>query len=309
MRRIVFTLLFIAIALVVTACGSPFGEAEATPVPTSTPPPTETPTPQPTATPESTPTPEPTATLEPTQTPMPVPVTSDYTYRIIDRFPHDRRAFTQGLEFRDGYLYESTGLHGESTLRRVDLETGEVLQLHELEDHLFGEGLTVLDDRIYQITWQAGTGFVYDRETFELREEFSYEGEGWGLANDGNRLIMSDGSSTLVFRDPVTFEELDRLDVYDDRGAVTMLNELEYIEGEIWANIWLSDVIVVIDPDTGWVTRRIDMSGLLQDEDRGQHRVDVLNGIAWDEDGQRLLVTGKLWPVMYEIEIVPITEE
>jgi glutamine cyclotransferase len=231
-----------------------------------------------------------------------------FGYEIVDIYPHDYRAFTQGLEFHDGYLYESTGLRGESTLRRVDLDTGEVLQIHHLDDELFGEGLTILNKRIYQLTWHAGIGFVYDLETFELIDEFEYEGEGWGLANDGERLIMSDGSDTLYFRDPVTFEEIDRVEVFDDNGPVEMLNELEYIGGEVWANIWFEDTIVVIDPETGWVERRIDMTGLLRDEDRGQHRVDVLNGIAWDAENQRLLVTGKLWPVMYQIEVRPTDE-
>ncbi len=199
-------------------------------------------------------------------------------------------------------------MHGESTIRRVELETGEVLQVRDLDDNLFGEGLTVHDGQIYQLTWQAGTGFIYDQETFEPLVQFFYDGEGWGLANDGDRLIMSDGSNTLSFREFESFVELDRVDVYDDQGPVDMLNELEYIDGEIWANIWLDDLIVVIDPYTGWVTRRIDMTGLLQDEDRGDYRVDVLNGIAWDAENERLLVTGKLWPVIYQIEITPVDD-
>jgi glutaminyl-peptide cyclotransferase len=304
---IVATTLFLIV--VVTACG-PLGEMEPTPEPTATPQPTATPSPTPTPEPTPTPVPSPTATPvpEPTPTPAPAPETGEYTYEILDRFPHDRRAFTQGFEYHNGYLFESTGLRGESTLRRVDLETGEVVQLYELEDHLFGEGLTVYEDRIYQLTWQAGVGFVYDLETFEQLGEFSYEGEGWGLANDGERLIMSDGSNVLYFRDPETFEELDRVEVYDDQGAVTELNELEHIGGEVWANIWYEDDIVVIDPETGWVSRRIDMSGLLQDEDRGDHRVDVLNGIAWDAENERLFVTGKLWPVVYQVGIIPTND-
>lgn len=233
----------------------------------------------------------------------------DYTFEIVHRFPHDRRAFTQGLEYHDGILYESTGLRGESTVRKVALETGEVQQLHELDENLFGEGLTVHNDRIYQLTWQAGAGFVYEQETLDLIDEFAYQGEGWGLANDGERLIVSDGSSTISFRDFGTFEELDRIEVYDDRGAVSMLNELEYIDGEIWANIWMEDEIVVINPETGWVNRRIDMTGLLQEGDRGDHRVDVLNGIAWDVDNERILVTGKLWPVIYQIDVVPASSD
>jgi glutaminyl-peptide cyclotransferase len=306
----VLLVLSLIVAALVAGCG-PLGESDPTPEPTATPAPTATPIPTPTPEPTPTATPEPTATPipEPTPSPTPVPVTGDYSFQIITSFPHDRQAFTQGLEFHDGYIYESTGLRGESTLRRVNLETGEVLQLHELEDHLFGEGLTILDDRIYQLTWQAGVGFVYDLDSFEQLSEFSYEGEGWGLANDGERLIMSDGSNVITFRDPETFEILEEITVYDDRGPVMMLNELEWIDGEIWSNIWRDDIIVVIDPETGWVTQRIDLTGLLQDEHRGEHRVDVLNGIAWDPHGERLIVTGKLWPVMYQIEVIPLEDE
>jgi glutaminyl-peptide cyclotransferase len=296
-----------AVALIVlmtigSACG-PFGSKDPTPVPMPSPTPTETPVPAPTATPIPTPTPVPTAT--PVPTPTPEPTTIDQTYRIVNTFPHDRRAFTQGLEFRDGYLYESTGLYGQSSLRQVDPETGDVLRQRDLGDEFFGEGLTIRQDRIYQLTWREGTAFVWDLESFELLDQFAYEGEGWGLANDGERLIMSDGSNILTFRDLETFEVISSVPVSDDQGAVVMLNELEYIEGKVWANIWLEDLIVVIDPETGWVERRIDMTGLLQAEDRGDHRVDVLNGIAWDRDGNRLFVTGKLWPALYEIEVVP----
>lgn len=295
------------VATLLVSCG-PLGQEDPTPEPSPTPAPTATPepTPSPEPTPTPTATPEPTPTPEPEPTPTREPVTGDYTYEILATFPHDREAFTQGLEFHDGYIYESTGLRGESTLRQVDLQTGEVLQIHHLEEDLFGEGLTILDGRIYQLTWQAGVGFVYDLETFESLGEFTYEGEGWGLANDGERLVMSDGSNVITFRDPETFEILDEIEVYDDSGPVTMLNELEWIDGEIWSNIWLDDLIVVIDPETGWVTQRIDFTGLLQDEDRGDYRVDVLNGIAWDDVDERLIVTGKLWPVMYQVEVVPV---
>lgn len=300
-RQIRTGVLLIIAAILLASCG-PLGGEEPAPVPSPTPNPTPTSTPVPVPTP--TPTPQPTSTPEPTPTPH--LETSEYTYEIVNTFPHDRRAFTQGLEFRDGYIYESTGLRGESSLRRVELETGEVLQRHALDEDLFGEGLTILADRIFQLTWQAKTGFVFDKESFEPIMQFFYDGEGWGLTNDGDRLIMSDGSNTLSFRDPEGFVELDSVDVYDDRGPVVMLNELEFINGEIWANIWMEDQIVVIDPESGWVTRRIDMTGLLQDEDRSDHRNDVLNGIAWDAENERVFVTGKLWPVMYEIDVVPV---
>jgi glutaminyl-peptide cyclotransferase len=301
-QRSVAVSLLCVIALGVASCDAlDRTEPTPTPEPTVTPDPSPTPTPEPT--PTATPAPVPTPTSEPIATPTPEPETDDYTFERIHSFPHDPGAFTQGLEFRDGYFYESTGRRGESTVRRVDPESGEAVQVHELEDHLFGEGLTVLEDRVFQLTWTAGAGFVYDRETFDLVDEFSYDGEGWGLANDGEHLIMSDGSNVITVRDPDTFEILDEVHVFDDRGPVTELNELEYIDGEIWSNVWLKDVIVVIDPETGWVTRRIDMTGLLTDEDRDDRNVDVLNGIAWDDENQRLFVTGKLWPVVYHIEV------
>lgn len=227
-----------------------------------------------------------------------------YGYRVINTFPHDPAAFTQGLEFEDGVLYEGTGLNGESSLRRVALETGEVLQQHDLGDEFFGEGITILNDRIYQLTWQSGTGFVYDQQTFEPLGEFAYSTEGWGLTDDDTHLIMSDGSSTLYFRDPETFDEVRRVEVHDNRGPVTMLNELEYIDGEIYANVWRTDIIVRIDPSSGDVTGRIDLSGLLSDDDRRGYQPDVLNGIAHDPASGRLLVTGKRWPKLFEIEIL-----
>jgi glutaminyl-peptide cyclotransferase len=296
--------------VIFVGCGSggDAGDPEPTPEPSPTATPEPEPTPEPTPTakppPDVAPTPSPTPIQTPTPEPTPAPETAVFGYEIVDIYPHDYRAFTQGLEFHDGYLYESTGLRGESTLRRVDLDTGEVLQIHHLDDELFGEGLTILNKRIYQLTWHAGIGFLYDLETFELIDEFEYEGEGWGLANDGERLIMSDGSSTLYFRDLETFEVLDRVNVYDERGLVLRLNELEYIDGHVWANVWLEDYIVIIDPETGWVTGRVDLTGLPQPEDRGDRRVDVLNGIAYDLDEERIFVTGKLWPALYEIELV-----
>jgi glutaminyl-peptide cyclotransferase len=292
------------LTLMLAACNAEDDTAAplAEPTPTATP----APTPSPTPTSAPSPTPSPTPAPTPSPTPTPEPALTEYGYEIVNTFPHDPRAFTQGLEYLNGYLYESTGLRGESSLRRVNLETGEVVQMRELDDEHFGEGLTIFDGRIFQLTWQAGVGFIYDLETFDLIGEFSYQGEGWGLTNDGDRLIMSDGSNTLFFRDPDTFEEIGKVDVYDDHGPVMMLNELEYIEGEVWANIWLEDVIVVIDPESGQVTRRINLTGLLQPEDQGDRRVDVLNGIAYDQDQGRIFVTGKLWPALYEIELVTL---
>jgi glutaminyl-peptide cyclotransferase len=236
----------------------------------------------------------------------PVPANSStFGYRVIAEYPHDRRAFTQGLVYVDGVLYEGTGLNGQSTLRRVDLETGEVQQAVGLSEEYFGEGIAVLGDRIYQLTWKNGVCVVFDRETFELQEVFTYETEGWGLTTDGERLIMSDGTNRLFIRDPETFAELDTIDVYDGVRAIWNLNELEVVNGEIWANVWQTDRIARIDPETGQVTGWIDLTGLLSEKDRERHPVDVLNGISYDPETGRLFVTGKLWPKLFEIEVVP----
>jgi glutaminyl-peptide cyclotransferase len=222
-------------------------------------------------------------------------------YEVVRAYPHDPKAFTQGLEFADGFLYEGTGMNGASGIRKVRLETGEVLQVQPLEDRYFGEGITLFGDSIIQLTWRAGTGFVYDRETFERRRSFSYTGEGWGLTHDGARLIMSNGSSTLRFLDPATFKETARLNVTDGGRPVAQLNELELVKGEIYANVWQTDRIVRISPKTGEVNGWIDMRGLLSAaEAKG---VDVLNGIAYDDKGDRLFVTGKLWPKLFEIRV------
>jgi glutaminyl-peptide cyclotransferase len=249
-------------------------------------------------------TPEPTATLVPAAaaTPEARSVTY-YGYDIVNQFPHDPEAFTQGLVYENGWLYESTGLYGRSSLRRVDLETGRVEQLYQLPDEYFGEGITIWQDRIIQLTWREGTGFIYDKETFELRDSFSYDTEGWGLTHDGQWLIMSDGSATLYFRDPETLAEIGRVTVIDQWGQpVRRLNELAYIEGEVYANVWQTDRIARIDPETGYVTGWIDLTGLL----RGiplTGPVDVLNGVTYDAENGRLFVTGKWWPVLFEIEL------
>lgn len=232
-------------------------------------------------------------------------VTPVYTYNVVSSFPHDRSAFTQGLAFEGGVLYEATGLLGHSTLRRVDLETGEVLQVRKLPDHVFGEGITVYQDVIIQLTWQSNIGFVYYRDTFEFIRVFNYPTEGWGITHDGESLIMSDGTSVLYFWNPLTFEETGRIEVFDNNGPVTRLNELEYIKGEIYANVWQTDRIAIIAPETGQVTGWIELRGLLPAEDRLEP-VDVLNGIAYDIVNDRLFVTGKLWPKLFEIELIPV---
>jgi len=224
-------------------------------------------------------------------------------YRIVNTYPHDPRAFTQGLVFADGALYEGTGLRGQSGLRKVDLKTGNILRVRQLSAHLFGEGITIYGNRVIQLTWRAKVGFVYDRKTFQLLDTFNYPTEGWGITHDGRSLIMSDGTSTLYFLDPQTFQEVDRLKVHTRDGPVSRLNELEYVKGEIYANVWKTDRIARISPESGEVLGWIDMEGLLKPEDRNS-RIDVLNGIAYDVKNDRLFVTGKLWPKLFEIELV-----
>jgi glutamine cyclotransferase len=226
-----------------------------------------------------------------------------YTYNIVNTYPHDRNAFIQGLVFEDGVLYEGTGRFGQSTLRRVELETGDILQIRELSAEFFGEGITIYGNKIIQLTWQSNIGFVYDKNSFELLQEFNYSTEGWGITHDGERLIMSDGTSTLHFLDPQTFEEIGQLEVFDNDGPVTRLNELEYIQGEIYANVWQTDRIARIAPGTGRVVGWVELEGLLTGEDRSEP-VDVLNGIAYDANTDRLFVTGKLWPKLFEIELI-----
>ncbi len=229
------------------------------------------------------------------------PAAPVFGYEVVKVYPHDREAFTQGLVYRDGVLFESTGLRGRSSLRRVRLETGEVLQRMTVDDRYFAEGLTDWGNQLLQLTWDTNIGFVYDLTSFKQVRTFSYRGEGWGLAHDGRRLIMSDGSPALRFLDPATFQETGRIQVRDAGAAVEDLNELEYVEGEIYANVWTTDRIAVIDPATGRVTAWIDLSGLMP---RGTTGGDaVLNGIAYDAAGKRLFVTGKLWPRLFEIRI------
>jgi len=230
-----------------------------------------------------------------------IPVCS---YNIVNTYPHDRNAFTEGLVLEDGVLYEGTGLYGQSTLRKVGLETGDILQIYELPDQFFGEGITIYGNRIIQLTWRSNIGFVYDKDSFELLQEFNYSTEGWGITHDGTRLTMSDGTSALYFLDPETFEKIGQIEVFDNHGPVTRLNELEYIQGEIYANVWQTDRIAIIAPETGRVIGWIDLAGLLTEEDRSEP-VDVLNGIAYDAEADRLFVTGKLWPKLFEIELIP----
>jgi glutamine cyclotransferase len=227
----------------------------------------------------------------------------NYTFSVVNVYPHDRTAFTQGLVFENGVLFEGTGLYGESTLRRVELETGNVLQLYNLSAQFFGEGITVFEDKIIQLTWQSHKGFVYDKSSFELLREFSYSTEGWGITHNGSRLIMSDGTATLHFLNPETFEEMGTVDVYYDGTPVTKLNELEYVHGEIYANIWQTEKIAIINPQTGAVRAWIDMSGIRNWENL--YAGDVLNGIAYDSVEDRLFITGKSWSLLFQIELIP----
>lgn len=226
------------------------------------------------------------------------------SYRIVHVYPHDANAFTQGLVFVDGMLYESTGLNGRSSVRMVDLASGRVLQEHELPEKYFGEGLTDWHSDLVQLTWQSHVGFVYDRFSFRLIRTFTYPWDGWGLTHDSRRLILSDGSSVLHLLNPSTFKEVGKISVTDRGSPVVNLNELEYIQGEIFANVWETDRIARISPATGKVLEWIDLSGLRPPQVSGNDNA-VLNGIAYDSQNDRLFVTGKLWPSLYEIKLVP----
>lgn len=228
-----------------------------------------------------------------------------YGYQVVHSYPHDPEAFTQGLVYKNGFLYESTGLQGQSTVRKVELKTGRVLQQAGLPDALFGEGITIWEERLIGITWQSQFGYVLDVQTFKPQARFSYPGEGWGLTNNSTEVIMSDGSEELRFLDPKTLRELRRLAVSAAGKPVTQLNELEWVEGEVWANIWQTDRIARIDPKSGQVTGWIDLTGLLSAAERRQSQADVLNGIAYDPQTKRIFVTGKLWPKLFEIKLLP----
>lgn len=232
------------------------------------------------------------------------PPIREFTFEVVNRYPHDPDAFTQGLVYRDGFLFESTGLHRRSSLRKVVLETGAVVQQRSVAAEHFAEGLVDWNDQLIQLTWQSKVGFVYDLATFEPQRHFEYPGEGWGLARNATRIIMSDGTSTLRFMNPGTLAETGRLEVTYDGKPLPQLNELEVVNGEIFANVWPTDFIAIIDPATGRTTGRINLRGLLPASDRTRP-VDVLNGIAYDAKGDRLFVTGKLWPTLFEIKLKP----
>lgn len=228
----------------------------------------------------------------------------EYTYRVVNRFPHDDRSYTQGLEFYEGYMYEGSGQYGESMLRKYKLETGELIQSYNLPNNVFGEGIVVYKQKIYQLTWQSRIAYEFDLKTFKLLRTFEFNTEGWGLTKYNDMLVMSDGSNRLYFLNPDNFIEVDRLEVYNHVGPVTQLNELELIDGYIYANIYLTNNIVIINPKTGFVEGIIKLDNLL-DESKVKRNPDVLNGIAYDASKKRLLVTGKYWPEIYQIELIP----
>jgi glutamine cyclotransferase len=225
-----------------------------------------------------------------------------FTYTVVRSYPHDAAAFTQGLQWVDGFLYEGTGNHGASSIRKVRLETGEVLQKRDLPEQYFGEGIVVRKDELFQLTYKTEIGFVYDRETFAPRRTFRYQGEGWGLTDNGTHLVMSDGTDRLRLLDPSSLKEARRIPVTAAGAPVPNLNELEWVKGEIFANIWMTDYVARIDPASGRVTSWVDLRNLLPARDRA--KADVLNGIAYDPAGDRLFVTGKWWPRLFEIKLV-----
>jgi len=227
-----------------------------------------------------------------------------YSFNIVATYPHDESAFTQGLVYHGGLLYEGTGLYGKSSMRVTELKTGGIIEQVDLPDDYFGEGMTIMGDMVYQVTWKENTGFIYSIDDLMELRSFSYGGEGWGLTHDGNHLVLSNGSSTLSFIDPETFQIVRTVDVTYDDEHVSSLNELEYINGLVYANIWQLDQIVIIDPDDGAAVGWIELDGIEEHLDSIQG-IDVLNGIAYNYETGRLLVTGKLWPNVFEIELVP----
>ena len=226
-----------------------------------------------------------------------------YSYRVVNDYPHDKTAYTQGLLYHNGYFYESTGQEGQSSVRKVEIETGEILKIHNLESKFFGEGLVIYDGRLFQLTWKNKVGFVYDLQTFEEIRRVHYTTQGWGLASNGEQLIMSDGTNKIYFLEPEYFTVVSSIEVYDNERPVWQLNELEYINGELWANIYMTDRIARIDPSNGKVLAYIDLKGILPD--RYDHsELAELNGIAWDSENKRLFITGKNWPRLFEIDTV-----
>ena len=229
---------------------------------------------------------------------------SEYTtYSVINVFPHDSNSFTQGLTYDSGFIYEGTGIAGESSLKKINLVTGELAQSRLIPPYYFGEGITLYNDTVIQLTWRSNKGFIYDTDKFELIKEFNYTTEGWGITFTGERFVMSDGTSTLYFLDPLTFKKTHSIQVHYNGAPISKLNELEYINGEIYANVFLTDYIARINPNTGSINGWINLTGLMDQYNYGG-KIDVLNGIAYDKTNNRLFVTGKYWPYIFEIKIV-----
>ncbi len=226
-----------------------------------------------------------------------------YGYKVVNSYPHDATAFTQGLLFDNGSLYESTGLNGASSVRKVDLEGGQVVKKHNISRRYFGEGLVNWNGKLYVLTWRKQTGFVLDQNTFRVERQFYYRGEGWGITKNSDHLIMSDGTDKLRFLDPESFNEVKEVSVTLNGNPVPRINELEWVNGEIFANVWQSDLIIRINPESGAVVGIIDLTGILPDGTIPDRRNNVLNGIAYDKELDRLFVTGKKWPTLFEIEI------
>lgn len=226
-----------------------------------------------------------------------------YGYDILNIYPHNINSFTQGLVYREGFLFEGTGKNGQSSLSKINLENGEVLQSKNMSQRYFGEGIEIVDEKIYQLTWQSHLVFVYDKTTFESIESHYNATQGWGLAYDGRHLILSDGTATLQFMDPETFAPVRKVEVQLEGNAISQLNELEYINGEVWANVWQTDLILRIDPENGEVNSIVDLTGLSTQTQLGSSEA-VLNGIAWDAEDERLFVTGKHWANLFEIELL-----
>lgn len=234
--------------------------------------------------------------------PQPTTDIPSYSYEVVNTFPHDPNAFTQGLQVVGNHFIEGTGLEGKSELRRVDIQTGNVVKSIKLDSYYFGEGITVLNGKVYQLTYTSGIGFVYDLNTFAKIDSFRYQGDGWGLTNDGAHIIMSNGTDTITFLDPKTEQIISTLTIKEGAYSIHHINELEYINGEIFANIWQTDRIIRIDPKTGNVVGSINLFGILPPNERSTN-TDVLNGIAYDAKGDRIFVTGKNWPKVFEIKL------
>ncbi len=230
-----------------------------------------------------------------------------YNYEIVKVYPHDPHAYTQGLLYQNGILYEGTGQYGESGIRKTDMKNGKILSTLNIDSKLFGEGITIYQDKIYQLTWTSHQGFIYDLKSFSLESTFNYNTQGWGITSIGQQLIMSDGSHKLYHIVPTSFNVIKEVEVYDQNGPVKNLNELEYINGLVWANVWMQDRIVMIDPENGIIKGELDMSALLSAAERQKldDSDDVLNGIAWNPETQTIYVTGKRWPKLFEIKVRP----